>query len=105
MSMALDDLVLAAQAQLEAALRGASLCSVSRDPRRGASDVKLHEGRWYTLRDIQRLLATGEQPGQAVDAVSSELRRRTPAGEAWASYLSGGEQALREARTALDLTD
>lgn len=95
--ISLDDLVDTAQTELEAALRGASLCSVSRAPHQGTTDVKFKEGRWYTLRDIQRHVTAGVAVSQAIDAVSQEVLRRTPSGDIWATYRAGAMSALEDA--------
>lgn len=99
----LEPLVQRAQAEVEAALRGASLCSVSREPGRGSADVKVCEGRWYTLRDIQRELERGAEPAAALASVGERLRVRTPSGSAWEDYRRGAGEALDLARTTLDL--
>lgn len=99
----LEPLVQQAQGEVEAALRGASLCSVSREPGRGATDVKVHEGRWYTLRDIQRDLEKGADADRAIADAESRVQSRTPSGEAWADYRRGAAEALGQARQALGL--
>lgn len=87
-----------AEAELERALRGASLCAVSRDPSAGASSVKYLEGRWYTLRDLERQLDAGATLDDALAAVGEQLERRTPSGPAWADYRAGALAALDEVR-------
>lgn len=98
----LDSLVLRAQGAMEAALRGASLCSVSRDPGRGATDVKVCEGRWYTLRDIQRDLERGLEPQAALAAAAERVESRTPSGPAWVDYRRGAQEGLDLARSVLE---
>lgn len=100
----LDRLVLEAEAELESALRGASLCSVSRKPQEGASDVKFKEGRWYALRDIQRHVDGGFDAIAALQATQSEWARRTPTGEAWTTYRAGALAALQDATAALGVS-
>jgi len=92
----LAPLIAQAEAELEAALRGASLCAVSRDPRQGSSDVKFKEGRWYTLRDVQRQLDAGLDLPEAIAAVTKEQSMRTPAGDAWTTYRAGAAAALED---------
>lgn len=92
MTSELDALVDAAQRDLEAALRGASLCSVSRDPSAGATTVKFLEGRWYTLRDIQRRGIDG------IDEVEEAVSRRVPNGPAWRDYADGARSAIDAVR-------
>lgn len=96
MTTDLAALIAQAEAELEAALRGASLCSVSRDPRQGASDVKFKEGRWYTLRDLQRQLDAGLDLSAALAVVAEEQSRRTPQGDAWTTYRAGAAAALED---------
>jgi hypothetical protein len=96
----LQQLLDRAERELEAALRGASLCAVSRDPRQGGANVKFLEGRWYTLRDVQRRLEQGAP--DALADVAAELERRTPQGPAWADYAAGAASALEDARAVLD---
>ena len=99
MTTPLDELTDRAQAELEAALRGASLCAVSRDPSAGATTVKYLEGRWYTLRDVQRRLDVQAcSLDAAIEAVESESQRRTPAGDAWRDYARGAASALADVR-------
>jgi hypothetical protein len=102
-SPGLRELIAVAEAELEAALGGASLCSVSRSPHRGAMDVKEREGRWYTLQDIQRRLDEGIAPGDAITSVLEQVTTRTPAGEAWITYRIGALGAVEDARDALGL--
>lgn len=97
----IDTLAAEAERALEEALRGSSLCSVSRRPGQGASDVKFKEGRWYVLRDIQRGLGRGHSAQEAIRSAETNLRQQTPAGPAWESYLTGGEEALQDARSCL----
>lgn len=92
----LAPLIAQAEAELEAALRGASLCAVSRDPRQGMSDAKFKEGRWYTLRDVQRQLDAGLDLPEALAAVAAEQSVRTPAGDAWTTYRAGAASALED---------
>lgn len=87
-----------AEVELERALRGASLCAVSRDPSAGASSVKFLEGRWYTLRDLERQLEKGSSLEEALDAVAGQIGQRTPTGPAWEDYRSGAMSALAEVR-------
>lgn len=101
----LEPLVQRAQGEVEAAVRGASLCSVSREPGRGASDVKEHEGRWYTLRDIQRELERGAGAARAVADAQERVALRTPEGPMWEDYRRGAEDAIEIARRVLGLTD
>jgi hypothetical protein len=100
MTTPVDSLVDRAQAELESALHGASLCAVSRDPSAGATTVKYLEGRWYTLRDIQRRLEAGEYDSlsAAADDVEAENTRRTPNGDAWRDYTQGAASALADVR-------
>lgn len=100
----LDDLAVEAERELEAALRGSSLCSVSRRPGQGAEDVKNKEGRWYVFRDVQRNLERGHTASEAIREAAETLRLRTHSGPAWDSYRTGGESALRDARDCLGLT-
>lgn len=99
----LDEVTAEAERDLEAALRGSSLCSVSRRPGQGVSDVKIKEGRWYTLRDVQRGMDQGRSAEEAIRDASELIRQRTPAGEAWAGYREGAEAALSDARLCLGL--
>lgn len=99
----LEALALQAERELEDALRGSSLCSVSRRPGQGTADVKGKEGRWFALRNVQRNLAQGRPADEAVREAEEALRRRTPSGPAWSSYREGGESALRDARSCLGL--
>lgn len=87
-----------AEGELERALRGASLCAVSRDPSAGASSVKFLEGRWYTLRDLERHLERGSTLEEALDAVTAQIDQRTPAGPAWEDYRAGALAALADVR-------
>ena len=57
----LDTLAEEAEREWETALRGSSLCSVSRRPAQGAGDVKTKEGRWCALRDARACLGIAEQ--------------------------------------------
>ena len=99
---ALDPLLVRAEAELEAALRGASLCSVSRDPAAGATTAKFLEGRWYTLRALQRGLASDpDDPGAVLEAVTADGNRSTPDGPAWADYARGAASALDEFRALM----
>lgn len=95
----LQPLVDEAQAQLEAALRGASLCAVSRDPHHGTSQVKVQEGRWYTLKDLLRDLDNGSTPTAAIAAAEQRLSTRVPGGETWLDYRAGAVQAVADARS------
>ena len=99
----LDEMTAEAERDLEAALRGSSLCSVSRRTGQGVSDVKTKEGRWYTLRDVQRGMDQGHSAEEAIRDASEMIRQRTPEGEAWAGYREGAETALRDARISLGL--
>ena len=101
----LETLVQQAQAEVEAAVRGASLCSVSREPGRGASDVKVHEGRWYTLRDIQRDLEHGSDAATAMAHARIRVERRTPAGDSWADYRRGAFEALQQVQQVFGLRE
>lgn len=101
----LDTLAEEAERALETALRGSSLCSVSRRPGQGTGDVKVKEGRWYALRDVQRGLDRGDSPEVAVRTAEEALLRRTPAGPAWDNYRMGGELALRDARACLAIAE
>ena len=63
MTASLEDLTTTAQHELERALRGASLCAVSRDSAAASTSVKFLEGRWYALQDVRRRLAA--EPARA----------------------------------------
>lgn len=105
MGSCLDALAAEAERDLEVALRGSSLCSVSRRAGQGAADVKAKEGRWYALRDVLRGLERGDPVDEALRAAAETLRGRTPSGPAWDSYRTGGESALRDARACLGLAE
>lgn len=92
-----------AERELEAALHGSSLCSVSRGPGQGAGNVKYKEGRWYALRDVQRGLLRDLAPDEAILAAESVLGGRAPSGPAWDTYRSGAESAFRDARACQGL--
>ena len=98
MTADIDLLATAAERELEAALRGASLCAVSRDPAAGASTVKFLEGRWYTLRDVQRRMAVDPSLSieEAAGAVERDAARRTPQGDAWRDYRAGAQSVFGE---------
>lgn len=105
MTTDLTPLIAQAEAELEVALRGASLCSVSRDPRQGSTDVKFKEGRWYTLRDLQRQLDAGKDLPAALVEVAGEQSRRTPAGDAWTTYRAGAAVALADVARQCGIVD
>ena len=96
----LEELAATAQQELERALRGASLCAVSRDPSAATASVKFLEGRWYALQDVRRRLAA--EPAltltEVADQVAADGRRRTPAGPAWTEYAAGAASALDDVR-------
>ena len=48
-------------ADLDRALRGASLCTVSRGPQQGLRDVKVKDGRWNAISAVARALDNGRQ--------------------------------------------
>ena len=64
--------------------------------------MKYLEGRWYTLRDIERLAR--ESPGAAnavLDEVEAGVQTRLPGGPAWRDYEAGARSAVADARAAL----
>ncbi len=102
----LEPLLARAEADLEAALRGASMCAVSRDPAAGASTAKFLEGRWYTLRAIQRGLesAVDADPGSVLGAITADAAARTPEGPAWADYARGARSAIDDVSALIRTT-
>jgi hypothetical protein len=84
-------------ADLDRALRGASLCSVSRGPQQGLRDVKVKDRRWNAISAVARALDNGRPPADALAEVAAS-QASGPAGQAWVSYRAGVDSGLAELR-------
>jgi hypothetical protein len=95
---ALDRLIEAAAADLEAAAGGGALCAISRSGR-PAPAVKYHEGRWAALTELRRAHRRGDEATEQVGGRwRADLDRLSEqeAGANWLAYAQGGVDALAQ---------
>lgn len=87
-----------------------SVCTVHKDGR-VTGGLKYQEGRMSAFAAMRRALVRGEQATEVLAAADErwsaefEARRRaSPSSPTWASYATGGRDAVREARKRLGVS-
>lgn len=89
-------------------LGGDSVCTIHKDGR-VTGGLKYQEGRMSALAEVRRRLRQTLSFGQAIDEAEAswlaEFERRKssqPPSPLWASYATGGLDAVREARNSIE---